>query len=80
MATSVIRWKLKNARGFNVVQFEGPHLTYEQLKREISTKILGRNAESDLRIYSADTGDGALSCRGRCFALAAFFSPALRFD
>lgn len=59
MATSMIHWKPKNSKGFNVIQFDGPHLTYEQLKREISNVYLGRNAESDLCLYNSDTGDGA---------------------
>eukprot|EP00045_Choanoeca_perplexa_P011314 m.119408 g.119408 ORF g.119408 m.119408 type:complete len:64 (-) comp15589_c0_seq1:2887-3078(-) len=57
---SFVHYKFKNQRGSSVVDFDGPYIAYDQLKRDIIRRSLPKASDLDLKIVDEQTRKGKL--------------------
>lgn len=55
---SSVYYKFKNQRGSSRVDFDGPYIAYDQLKREIIRRSLHHASDLDLKIVDEQTRAG----------------------
>ena len=55
---SSIHYKLKNQVGSSVVTFDGPYITFENLKREVLHRIASKASDLDVQIFNEQSGQG----------------------
>eukprot|EP00730_Choanoeca_flexa_P004764 TRINITY_DN11795_c1_g3_i8.p1 TRINITY_DN11795_c1_g3~~TRINITY_DN11795_c1_g3_i8.p1 ORF type:complete len:205 (+),score=31.79 TRINITY_DN11795_c1_g3_i8:256-870(+) len=52
---SYVHYKFKNQRGSSVVDFDGPYIPYDELKRDIIRRSLSKSTDFDLKIVDEHT-------------------------